>query len=313
MYKKHRFSIAELAILQVAVLDSLVQSLLINYLCADGAESQSWKNVIWNCRRGQRLPKDLRYMGNKDLWIGHIANPRQKGQKGNSNGPRTYLQLTEDDAPQLPRLDLERPRIFRGELYCRYPGCSVTTRYGQPCALQGHYKIKHDLEFKALKTSIGPVSPQPGPLPRPPIAPLSSPLGPHAPSQYSPDDNPPSGPLTQQQWALFRMKLSTRGSSVGVCAQCRMKDKAEDLKPNPTDRTYFYRPQNNMGPGKVPSFLPELIQVEEMLTSFVHTIIEVRQVRGQQYFYRGHVAHLVTNILKIYYRPPLLPSWTRVT
>lgn len=79
MYKKHRFSIAELTILQVAVVDSLVQSLLINYLCADGAESQSWKKVIWNCRRDQRLPKDLRYMGNKDLWIGCIANPRQKG------------------------------------------------------------------------------------------------------------------------------------------------------------------------------------------------------------------------------------------
>ncbi|KAJ5528790.1 hypothetical protein N7527_002183 [Penicillium freii] len=187
-------------------------------------------------------------MGNKDLWIGR----GRRGTRVNkyslsaqppvpSNGLRTYLQLTEDDAPQLPRLDLESPRIFRGELYCRYSGCSVTTRYGQPCGLQGHYKIKHDLEFKALKTSIRPVTPQPGPLPRPPIAPLCSPLGPHAPSQYSPDDNPPSGPLTQQQWALvndfqaalhaesmelctrcnerwFRMKLSTRGSSVGVCA-----------------------------------------------------------------------------------------------
>ncbi|KAJ5954884.1 hypothetical protein N7501_009163 [Penicillium viridicatum] len=73
------------------------------------------------------------------------------------NGLKTYLQLTEADAPNLPRLDLESPRISRGELYCRYPGCSVTTRYGQPCALQDHYKIKHDLGFKAFKTSIGPV------------------------------------------------------------------------------------------------------------------------------------------------------------
>ncbi|OQD66487.1 hypothetical protein PENPOL_c004G07362 [Penicillium polonicum] len=73
------------------------------------------------------------------------------------NGLKTYLQLTEADAPNLPRLDLESPRIFRGELYCRYPGCSVTTRYGQPCALLDHYKIKHDLELKAFKTSIGPV------------------------------------------------------------------------------------------------------------------------------------------------------------
>ncbi|KAJ5528791.1 hypothetical protein N7527_002184 [Penicillium freii] len=93
-----------------------------------------------------------------------------------------------------------------------------------------------------------------------------------------------------------------------------MKDKAEDLKPNPTDRTtYFYRPQNNMDPGKIPSFLPGLTQVEEMLISFFHTIIEVRQVRGQQHFYRRHVAHLVTTIPKIYDRLPLLPSWTRAT
>ncbi|KAJ5237993.1 hypothetical protein N7489_008084 [Penicillium chrysogenum] len=45
-----------------------------------------------------------------------------------------------------------------------------------------------------------------------------------------------------------------------------------------------------------------------MLISFVHTIIEVRQVRGQQYFYRGHVAHFLVNIPKIYDRLPLLPT-----
>ncbi|OQD66708.1 hypothetical protein PENPOL_c004G00738 [Penicillium polonicum] len=43
------------------------------------------------------------------------------------------------------------------EIYCRYPGCSISTRYGQPCALLDHYQIKHDLELKAFKTSIGPV------------------------------------------------------------------------------------------------------------------------------------------------------------
>lgn len=153
----------------------------------------------------------------------------------------------------------------------------------------------------------------------------------HTPSQHSTDHNIPSGPLTQQQWALvndfqtalhsesmetcsrcnerwFRIKLATRGNTTGICAQCRIKDKAEDQKPNPADRTYFYGPRNNMEPGEVPSFLPELTQVEEMLISFVHTIIEVRQVQGQQYFYRGHVAHFMNNIPKIYDRLPLLPT-----
>ncbi|CAI7634453.1 unnamed protein product [Penicillium palitans] len=93
MYKKHRFSIAELAILQVAVPDSLVQSLSINYLWADGAESQLWKKVIWHCRRGQRLPKDLRYMGNKDLWIGHIA----KSTNSNFATTESYTQIQSPD------------------------------------------------------------------------------------------------------------------------------------------------------------------------------------------------------------------------
>lgn len=55
-----------------------------------------------------------------------------------------------------------------------------------------------------------------------------------------------------------------------------------------------------MDPGDVPTFLPELTQVEEMLMSRVHTIIEVRQVHGQQYFYRGHVAHFLTDAPKIH-------------
>ncbi|CAP79925.1 Pc12g02980 [Penicillium rubens Wisconsin 54-1255] len=49
-------------------------------------------------------------------------------------------------------------------------------------------------------------------------------------------------------------------------------------------------------------------RVEEMLISLVHTIIEVRQVRGQQHFYRCHVAHFLMNIPKVYDRLPLLPT-----
>ncbi|KAJ5844432.1 hypothetical protein EN45_087750 [Penicillium chrysogenum] len=45
-----------------------------------------------------------------------------------------------------------------------------------------------------------------------------------------------------------------------------------------------------------------------MLISLVHTIIEVRQVRGQQHFYRCHVAHFLMNIPKVYDRLPLLPT-----
>ena len=70
-----------------------------------------------------------------------------------NNRLKTYLQLAKRDGPQLPRLDPESPAVFRGELYCRYPGCSVTTRHKQPSAVLGHYSIKHDRVFKAFKTS----------------------------------------------------------------------------------------------------------------------------------------------------------------
>lgn len=39
---------------------------------------------------------------------------------------RPYLALTEQDAKQLPLLDtenLEEEFIYKGDLYCRYPGC----------------------------------------------------------------------------------------------------------------------------------------------------------------------------------------------
>jgi hypothetical protein len=92
MYKKHRFSMAELAILQVAVPDSLVQSLSINYLWADGDESALWKKVI--CRRGDPLPKDLCDMRNKDLWIGHIA----KSEDAKFATMESYTQIQPSDA-----------------------------------------------------------------------------------------------------------------------------------------------------------------------------------------------------------------------
>ncbi|KAJ5203159.1 hypothetical protein N7449_005238 [Penicillium cf. viridicatum] len=112
MYKKHRFSIAELAILQVAVPDSLVQSLSINYLWADGDESQSWKKVIWSCRRGERLPKDLRYMGNKDLWIEHIA----KSTNAKFAAMESYTQIQYSDA-LVVQIDGERRNAIQWVFY----------------------------------------------------------------------------------------------------------------------------------------------------------------------------------------------------
>lgn len=66
----------------------------------------------------------------------------------------------------------------------------------------------------------------------------------------------------------------------GVCARCLWADEDQE--------TFLYGIENRMDPGCLPD-LPELTQVEEMLIARVHVLIEVRQVRGQQYKYKGHV------------------------
>lgn len=59
---------------------------------------------------------------------------------------------------------------------------------------------------------------------------------------------------------MFRRWIAQIGLHLGarVCHQCRTKDKDEDRKPFPSDRTYFYGPGNDMRPGEVPSHLPIL-------------------------------------------------------
>lgn len=63
-----------------------------------------------------------------------------------------------------------------------------------------------------------------------------------------------------------------------------------------------------MIPPAVPPHLPELTQVEEMLIARVHVTVQVYQVRGHQYKYRGHVVHFVQNVVRTYGTLPLLPE-----
>jgi hypothetical protein len=62
-----------------------------------------------------------------------------------------------------------------------------------------------------------------------------------------------------------------------------------------------------MDPGDMPD-LPVLTQVEEMLIARVHVFMEVRQVRGQQYKYKGHVVNFLRDTGRVYNKLPLLPS-----
>jgi hypothetical protein len=46
---------------------------------------------------------------------------------------------------------------------------------------------------------------------------------------------------------------------------------------------------NELDPGPVPSFLPTLTVVEELLIARIYIHLQVVRIRGQQYRYTGHI------------------------
>src|SRR5271156_2729102 len=60
------------------IMDRKPESLQVTYLWNDknseSNPSNEWKNLIWNSRRGNCLPKPLRHLLAEDLLIGHIAS-----------------------------------------------------------------------------------------------------------------------------------------------------------------------------------------------------------------------------------------------
>jgi len=81
------------------------------------------------------------------------------------------------------------------------------------------------------------------------------------------------------------------GISKGICIRCRRRDKNKA-----EDEPELFSKENLMDPGSVPEHLLALTQVEEMLIARVHVFIEVRQVRGQQYKYTGHVINFLRDV-----------------
>jgi len=73
------------------------------------------------------------------------------------------------------------------------------------------------------------------------------------------------------------MGLATEGNNIGICKAC-IKD-ADSLK-------YLTLPplfseSNGLNPGPVPSFLPILTAVEELLITRVYVYLQVVRIRGQ--------------------------------
>jgi len=63
----------------------------------------------------------------------------------------------------------------------------------------------------------------------------------------------------------------------GVCVKCHKSTK--------------YQPSNQMYPGPAASGLPELTQMEEMLISPVHALVQLWQVHGGQFKYTRHTCN----------------------
>lgn len=72
-YLKHLASLAEIALLQIAVPNDFIETLSKNYLFSDGPSSSAWREVVWHHRRGRPLNRSyMEEMCAKKLWIGHI-------------------------------------------------------------------------------------------------------------------------------------------------------------------------------------------------------------------------------------------------
>jgi hypothetical protein len=73
-----------------------------------------------------------------------------------------------------------------------------------------------------------------------------------------------------------------------------------------SNTTKFSSKDNCLDPGSKAD-LPELTQVEEMLIACVHPFMEVRQVRGAQCKYTGHIVNFLRETARVYAKLPLLP------
>jgi hypothetical protein len=92
------------------------------------------------------------------------------------------------------------------------------------------------------------------------------------------------------------------GLKDGICKRCIAKDKNKK-----EDEPWFFSAENQLDFGLIPAFLPQLTIAEEMLIARVHVFVNVMQVRGQQYKYRGHIVHFLRDVGKVYSQLPLLP------
>jgi hypothetical protein len=86
-----------------------------------------------------------------------------------------------------------------------------------------------------------------------------------------------------------------------VCHTCFLRDKGSKTP-------FLMSAENEMDPGDVPAYLPELTQVEEMIIARSHVQMMAHRYRGHQYHYSGHCVSFMQNTVKTVDVLPNLPS-----
>jgi hypothetical protein len=72
------------------------------------------------------------------------------------------------------------------------------------------------------------------------------------------------------------MGLATEGNNIGICkAYIKDANRLKDLTLPP-----LFSKSNRLNPGPVPSFLPILTAVEELLITRIYVYLQVMRIRG---------------------------------
>jgi hypothetical protein len=87
----------------------------------------------------------------------------------------------------------------------------------------------------------------------------------------------------------------------GICHACFRRDKGNKTP-------LLMSRENDMDPGELAAYLPELTQVEEMIIARCHVQMMVYRYRGHQYHYSGHCVSFMQNTTKTVDMLPTLPS-----
>jgi len=80
---------------------------------------------------------------------------------------------------------------------------------------------------------------------------------------------------------------SYRGNNISIYKACiKDADSLKDLTLSP-----LFSKSNRLNLGPIPSFLPILTAVEELLIARVYVYLQVVRIRGQQHRYTGYVCY----------------------